>query len=147
MNVAQYKKKLKNFSVESSIEKSVLSSSDEIENLNRLSLSKGLNSRGKIVGYYSFFTQSWAKKNKTNKPKIAGSKYNFDWTGSFINGIFITYKNNIITFMSSGMGLAKKSRFINKNNLLGLNKSQSKEVNYVIVLPKLQNYFKKHLSK
>ena len=88
-----------------------------------------------------------AKKLKPNKPKTANTKYNFDWTGSFINGIFITYEDYKIKFKSRGMGGSKKSVFITNNKLLGLLDVQSKIVNNDILTPALRNLFKSHLEK
>ena len=147
MNVVEYKKRLKSFNVESNIKKASEENFEEIINLNRVNLSKGLNSLDKEVGNYSSFTASWAKKLKPNKPKIAGSKYNFDWTGSFINGIFITYEDSKIKFSSTGMGNAKKTRFITSKKLLGLSNTKEKIVNNSILLPTLRKLFKSHISK
>ena len=147
MNVVQYQKKLKSFNVESNIKKAVKESSEEITNLNKISLDKGLNYENNVVGKYSSFTAAWAKKLKPNKPKIAGSKYNFDWTGSFINGIFITYEDYKIKFSSKGMGNAKKTRFITSKKLLGLSDVQGKVINNSILTPTLRKLFKSHISK
>ena len=147
MNVVQYQRKLKSFNVESNVKKSVKESSEEIVNLNKVNLNKGLNSVDKVVGRYSSFTAGWAKKLKPNKPKIFGSLYNFDWTGSFINGIFITYENYKIKFSSIGMGGAKKTRFIKENKLLVRSKIKGKIINEVILTPILRRYFKSHIDK
>tara|TARA_R110000803_G_scaffold179014_1_gene241439 strand:- start:13 stop:456 length:444 start_codon:yes stop_codon:yes gene_type:complete len=147
MNVVQYQKKLKSFNVESNIKKAVKESSEEITNLNKVSLDKGLNYEDKIVGRYSAFTAAWAKKLKPNKPKVLGALYNFDWTGSFINGIFITYEDSKIKFSSRGMGNAKKTRFITSKKLLGLSNVQGKIINEVILTPILRKLFKSHISK
>lgn len=147
MNVVQYKKRLKTFKVESNIEKAVKESSEEITNLNKVSLDKGLNYEDKEVGRYSLFTAAWARKLKPNKPKLLGTLYNFDWTGAFINGIFITYESSKIKFSSKGMGNAKKTRFITNKKLLGLSDVQGKIVNEVILTPILRKLFKTHISK
>ena len=147
MNVVQYQRKLKSFNVESNVKKSVKESSEEIVNLNKVNLNKGLNSIDKVVGRYSSFTAGWAKKLKPNKPKIFGSLYNFDWTGSFINGIFITYENSKIKFSSRGMGGAKKTTFITSKKLLGLSDVKGKMINEVILTPILRKLFKSHISK
>ena len=147
MNVVEYKKRLKSFNVESNIKKAVKESSEEITNLNKISLDKGVNYENNVVGKYKFVTELYAKKWKPNKPKITGSKYNFDWTGSFINGIFITYENYKIKFSSKGMGDAKKTDFIINKKLLGLSDVQGKVINEVILTPILRKLFKSHISK
>jgi hypothetical protein len=147
MNVAQYQRRLKSFKVEANIEKAVKNNSEEIVNLNRLNLSKGLNSLDKIVGRYSSFTAAWAKKFRPNKPKTFGSLYNFNWTGFFINGIFITYENSKIKFSSTGIGGAKKTRFIKNNELLGLSDAKGKIINNNILLPALRKLFTSHINK
>jgi|TARA_R110001632_G_scaffold14131_1_gene47850 hypothetical protein len=147
MNVVQYQKRLKSFKVEESIKKSAKENSEEIINLNKVNLSKGLNSLDKIVGRYSSFTAAWAKKLKPNKPKKFNSLYNFDWTGSFINGIFITYEDSKMKFSSRGMGGAKKTRFIKNNKLLGLSDAKGKIINNSILIPTLRKLFKSHINK
>ena len=147
MNVVQYQKRLKSFKVEESIKKSAKENSEEIVNLNKVNLSKGLSYEDKVVGRYSAFTAAWAKKLKPNKPKILGTLYNFDWTGSFINGIFITYENSKIKFSSRGMGNAKKTTFITSKKLLGLSDVKGKMINDVILTPILRKLFKSHISK
>ena len=147
MNVIQYKRRLKSFKVDANIKKAIKQNSDEIINLNKINLDKGLNYENRVVGYYKERTAQFAKKLKPNKPKTANTKYNFDWTGSFINGIFITYEDYKIKFKSRGMGGSKKSVFITKNKLLGLLDVQSKIVNNDILTPALRNLFKSHLEK
>jgi|TARA_B110000285_G_scaffold930_1_gene1006 hypothetical protein len=147
MNVVQYKRRLQSFNVETNIEKAVKESSEEITNLNKISLNKGLNYEDKEVGRYKFATAAWAKKLKPNKPKVFNSLYNFDWTGAFINGIFITYQDSKIKFSSRGMGNAKKTGFITRNKLLGLSDVQGKIINEVILTPILRKLFKSHISK
>mgnify|MGYP003636399037 FL=1 len=147
MNVSQYKKRLKTFSVEKNVEKVVKRSSKEIIELNKVNLSKGLNSYGTVVGRYSFFTLRYAKLLKPKKPKQVGGLYNFYWTGRFIKGIFITYIDNKIVFKSKGMGYIRKSRFINDNKLLGVTEKQSSDINYKILSPKLQQLFQKHIGR
>jgi hypothetical protein len=146
MNTTQYKKRLKSFSVENSIEKSIKKSSKEIIKLNVDNLDKGLNSNGAVVGTYSFFTIRYAKKFKPRKPKVVGSRYNFYWTGAFIKGIFLTYQGQKIKFQSKGMGFKRKTRFITNNQLLGVTSIQGQKINYGILAPKLQSYFKKHIG-
>lgn len=147
-NVARYKQRLKAFNVPKEVEKVVKSNKVEIIGLNKSNLAKGLNSNDRIVGVYSVFTSSHAKKNpKPNKPKLPGSHYNFNWTGKFINGMFIKYTPNKISFLSKGMGLTKKTRFITKNKLLGLSDKRSISMNYKILTPGLSQAFKRHLSK
>jgi len=147
MNVVQYKRRLQSFNVETNIEKAVKESSEEITNLNKISLDKGVNYENNVVGKYKFVTELYAKKWKPNKPKITGSKYNFDWTGAFINGIFITYQDSKIKFSSRGMGNAKKTDFIINKKLLGLSDVQGKIINEVILTPILRKLFKSHISK
>jgi hypothetical protein len=145
-NVVDYKRRLKAFDVDRNVKKAIKEGSWEIINLNKKNLSKGLNSFDKIVGTYSSYTQAWARKQKPNEPKIAGSTYNFNWTGAFINGIFITYENNKINFHSTGMGLTKKSLFIKTNELLGVSENKKNIINYDILAPYLRRYFKIHIG-
>jgi hypothetical protein len=148
-NVARYKQRLRAFAVEKEVGKIVRKNKNDIIKLNKDNLSKGLNSEDQLVGTYSTYTQAWAfrKGKEANTLKIAGSNYNFNWTGKFIKGIFITYENNKIKFFSKGMGLTSKTRFITNNNLLGVSKKGAKIINEDVVKPNLQNSFKAHLNK
>jgi len=148
-NVIDMKRRLKAFNVDKQVEASVKDSAWQIIELNEINLSQGLNKNDKLVGTYSTFTERWAKtaKRKPNEPKTAGSAYNFNWSGDFINGIFITYKNNKIDFFSKGMGLTEKSFFITSNHLLGISKKYYDTMRYDILAPRLQTRFKNHIVK
>jgi len=148
-NVARYKQRLRAFNVEKTVNSIVRKNKKEIIKLNKDNLDKGLNSEDLLVGSYSTYTQAWAfrKGKEANTLKIAGANYNFNWTGKFIKGIFITYENNKIKFFSKGMGLTSKTRFITNNNLLGVSKKGAKVINNDIIQPNLQDSFKNHLNK
>jgi len=147
-NVARYKQRLRAFNVERETAKAVRRESFWIVEMNKQNLDKGLNSLDKLVGVYSPFTAAWAKKDPIpNMNKSVGSPYNFNWTGKFINGLFIKYENDVITFSSKGLGLTSKSRFIKTNQLMGLSKKRGREMNYKILAPALRESFVKHLNK
>jgi len=147
-NVLDYKRRLSSFHVEKNISKAVKEGAWQIIDLNKINLAKGLNSKGRLVGTYSVVTQNYARKGRRpNESKKAGTTYNFNWTGAFINGIFITYKNDKISFSSTGLGLSKKNFFILSNDLLGVEKNRNELINYDILAPRLRRYFKTHIGK
>ena len=148
-NVIDMKRRLRSFNVEKQTEKSVKEGAWQIIELNKINLEQGLNRDGKLVGTYSPFTERWARtsKRKHNESKTAGSAFNLNWTGDFINGIFITYGNHKIEFFSKGMGLTKKSFFITSNKLLGISKKYYNIMRNDIIAPRLQTKFKSHLGK
>jgi len=61
--------------------------------LKAFQLAKGEDSFGNVVGTYSPYTQSYADKDNTRKDKVAGSPYNFDWSGETFDFLKIASVN------------------------------------------------------
>lgn len=148
-NVVNYMRRLRSFNVEKETDRIIKRSNRQIIEINQINLDKGLDYENDLVGTYSAFTQLRASTSKIrpNQSKNAGEPYNFDWTGDFINGIYITYKNNEIKFFSRGLGGAEKRRFILNNKLLGVSEEGSKIINFDIIMPQLQTSFKNKMNK
>jgi hypothetical protein len=131
------------------VDKVVKENTQEIIDVNEIQLDEGVNYEDNIVGTYANATQNIAETEspKPNKSKEAGAIYNFDWTGDLIKGIFISYRNNVISFDSRGKGDALKKAWIENNKLLGTTDKGAWEINYLIILPDLQKAINKILSK
>lgn len=111
-------------------------------------LSLGLNSNHKIVGRYSKETQRiyYDQMNKSNgkavrKPKIAGSPYNFDWTGELFETLNV--KGNVprksFDFFSASGKLELLEREYN-TKLGELSEQNNYILNTELLIPKLQEY-------
>lgn len=100
-----------------------------------------VNSNPIFKGRYSLYTQIIAKN--TVAPKNAGDLYNFAWTGDFLSGMYVDFKNNgTYSIFSNGMGTAEKlSFFKGYNNLFGLTDKNEK-----IIRDKIRVDLKKYLK-
>ena len=147
-NVNDYKRRLRAFNVEKTTAKIIKNQQQEIIGINQDRLSfDGKNYEGKITGTYAIETQSAARISNAIRPKTSGSAYNFEWTGDFFNGMYLTYERNRIKILSKGMGLTEKSHFITSNKALGFSDKEVKIINDELIKPSLQTSFKNHLSK
>lgn len=87
--------KLKTFMLLETIGEIVLEYEDFVLFLQQKQLSAGVNSDDNAVGVYTNFTQYISENYqeygtvKPIKPKIAGEKYNFEWSGKYFKGMFI----------------------------------------------------------
>lgn len=149
MNTLEYLNKLKLVKVNALTRVIVKKNTFQIVQLNQIALDKGRDYEKSLVGVYAEATASWAKSphHLANQPKEAGAIYNFDWTGALINGIYITYKNNIIRYESRGEGAGDKLRFVDDNKLIGVSDDDAEIINFEIILPQLQIAIKKILRK
>jgi hypothetical protein len=142
-NVLDYIKILKSIGSKSSIDSIVSDviqkNKSQIIDINLINLDSGLDNKDRIVGTYLPTTQARAEDAliKPNQSKIAGQPFNFDWTGQFINRIYITYRSNKIKFLSRGMGDSEKRTFIETNNLLGVSQKGSDIINNEIIRPQV----------
>lgn len=149
-NVVRYMQRLRTFNVEAETTKIINKSRDQIEDVNREALDFGKDFHGKTVGTYSGNTELIAKastRNPPNRSKNAGSPYNFNWTGAFMDGIFITYESHTINFFSKGLGDTKKTAWILNRDLLGVSDKDADFINYEIIMPRLQWAFKNKMNK
>jgi len=136
--------KLKGVNITSLTATVIKENKNQIVQVNQIALDKGENYLGQTVGLYSKSTELISKESPTpNKPKIAGSPYNFDWSGNLLERMFITYSNSKIKFDSRGKGDNQKQLFVSINRLLGVDENGEKIINFEIILPGLQKKFKK----
>lgn len=120
----------------------------QIIDINKIALDRGYNYKDQIVGVYTTATEliSGEPNNIPREPKTAGSPFNFDWTGRFIDGIFITYTRDMIIFDSRGKGGGTKLEFVDNNYLLGVSDNGADIINFEIILPQYQKEVKKILN-
>jgi len=148
VNVNNYLAKLRTFNVEKETATAIKKQNRQIVEINQINLDKGLDNQDGLVGLYSAATAEIAKSNpKPNQSKEEGQPFNFDWTGAFLNGMYIVYRNNKITFLSKGMGSGEKKSEIIKNKLLGVSEKGAEIINNDIIKPMLQTSFKNHIRK
>lgn len=69
-----------------------------ILDIQKIRLSKGLDTSGKVIGTYSFSTELIAKFENPLEPKKFGEPYNFEWTGEFFKGMQLIFKKNEAVF-------------------------------------------------
>jgi len=149
MNTLDYLNKLKTVNVNALTRVIVKKNTFQIVELNKVALDKGKNYDDTIVGTYSLNTELIAKdsKPKPNQEKAEGAIFNFDWTGALIDGIYITYKNNIIRYESKGKGDSMKRSWVESKRLIGVSDDDAEIINFEIILPQLQLAIKKILTK
>ena len=147
-NVNNYLAKLKTFNVEKQTAIAINKQNRQIIEINQINLDKGLDYEDDLVGTYLNTTAKIAKSDpKPNMSKVEGQPFNFDWTGAFLNGMYIVYRNNKINFLSKGIGSWKKMNFITSNKLLGVSEKGAEIINNDIIKPALQISFKSHISR
>ena len=61
--------------------------------LKAFQLTKGLDSLGNVVGTYAARTQGFADKEGARKDKVAGSPYNFEWSGETFDNLKVASVN------------------------------------------------------
>lgn len=100
-----------------------------------------VNSNTIFKGRYSLYTQLVAKN--TIAPKVAGDLYNFAWTGNFLIGMYVDFKNNgTYSIFSNGMGTGGKLAFFKGySTLFGLTDKNEK-----IIRDKIKVDLKKYLK-
>jgi len=62
--------------------------------LKSFQLTKGLDANGKVIGTYSVNTPSYIDpSNEPRQDKIPGAPYNFEWTGSLFDKMFMHFED------------------------------------------------------
>lgn len=119
-----------------------------------LQLSQGKDWTGKVVGVYKPRTQDFYAQNPTKRPrkeKIAGAPYNFDWTGSFIEGIYIKTNNDESYDIMTRDGKlqllnSEFSKYRSWNvDLLRLTEKHNRMINDTVILPLVYKYILNNL--
>lgn len=101
-----------------------------------------INTNKKFTGFYTMAT------HLINPKKTAGSLYNFFETGAFLSGFQVNLDNSLtkVNIFSNGTGSGQKADFFRGyKNIFGLDKQQSYELNYNIILPELNKFINKYL--
>lgn len=154
VTVLDYINKLKSINVDTITATVINQNTEQIIDINQKNLDVGLNSNDVLVGTYENVTgliaqelQLLADPRAPKKDKLPGAEYNFYWTGRLYDGIFITYRNNVIHFDSRGKGSGEKLTFVTGNKLLGVSQINAEKINFDIILPDFQNEIKKILCK
>ena len=109
--------------------------------LKKEQLGKGLNSKGKPLtslkgnGFYAKSTELFAKEPpKPRKPKEAGKRYNFEWTGGTFDNMFMHFEDEKSYSLFSK---DKKASFLEEEygDIFTLTKKNNKQVNDEILRP------------
>lgn len=122
---------------------------DVLKILKEEQLNKGIDSSGKVVGVYSPITEqiSFEKQllgNSPRKPKIAGQPYNFEDTGSFLDGFDMMFED-----MKSYSLFSRdsKAEFLKEKygDIDTLTKQNNERVNQEILRPEMFEVFVQRL--
>lgn len=115
-------------------------------------LGLGYNSRGRRLkhsegsGYYAPETENyWAKANPPIKEKNTGEPYNFEWSGSFFEGMIIKQSENSYSIWS----IDGKTEMLQRiyGDILTLTKENNYWINKNIIEPELYKYVLENLFK
>jgi hypothetical protein len=101
-----------------------------------------INTNKKFTGFYTMST------NLLHENKRAGTLYNFFETGAFLSGFQVYLDNSLtkVNIFSTGTGSGEKADFFRGyKNIFGLDKHQSYELNYKIILPELNKFINQYL--
>lgn len=124
----------------------VMRNENKIIQLNTAQFEDGMGSDNRpLNNKNSIFTGHY----KYSKPfKDAGNLYDFYVTGSFLGGLQLEMKSNLVQFdiFSTGTGSGKKHDFFaGYTNLYGLDTESERILNYEIIKPQLLTWIKKYL--
>lgn len=134
----------------SQTENIIYNNENKIVQLNTSQFDKGKGSDGNVIknsnplfdGTYSILT------NLLNPSKKAGSLYDFNNTGDFLNGMQIEVNASIskIKIFSTGTGSGDKSVFFSGyTNLFGLDNKNTEYLNDKIIMPELKKFINQYL--
>lgn len=109
-------------------------------------LNDGLNSSGTVVGTYSAVTAALADLSRPRKPKVAGQPYNFEWTGDFVDGLYLFFED---VFSYSIFSTDEKAAFLvdKFGDIVTLTDENNDRVNFEILIPGLTIWFFDELKK
>lgn len=138
--IAQFSQRLSRIANRELLIELLLKAIDETQkiaiSLQRQQLEEGYNSEEKEIGRYSKATELIYQQEGriSNQPKVAGELFNFDDTGSFLDGLKLEFTSSEVLFTSSD----SKTDELNfkYRNIFGLDPTNLK--NYIMnaVLPK-----------
>lgn len=115
-----------------------------IIDLNQIQLSQGENIFGASLGVYSERTEEIARRESTREPKIAGRPYNFEWTGSLFDNMYIVFTTNTADIFSRD----PKAAFLEDDygEIFGLNEKNMTELVTEKALPLILEIICKRLQ-
>ena len=110
---------------------------------------KGIGTDGNILGVYSRATEEITQGvTGTGHPKRAGEPYNFYDTGSMFKSFDLGLQRGSFTIFNTSNSLKE---FIDKtgipeNRIIGLPKDDQLRVNYKMIAPLLNDFFRRNIS-
>lgn len=114
-------------------------------------LDRGLNAGGNVVGKYKTITEAYADDDREasggvypRKDKEPNTPYNFDWFGSFKDGIYVKLNNDegfdILT-RDGKVGILE----LQYGKLLKLTEEHNDQVNNQVIFPALGKYISENI--
>lgn len=116
----------------------------DIVRLNKERLSGGEDLDGSIYGVYTEGTQEFAQTENPRKPKVAGTAYNFEWTGGLFDGMYLIIEEDYIEVWSKD----KKAALLNIEfpGIFGLQDQQLAQLLQQKVYPIFMGELRKQLG-
>ena len=106
----------------------------------------GMKSSGAVAGRYAPSTPDYiGDNNKPREAKIPGTPYNFDWSGGFVENLFIKTEKEGFEILSRDA--VQKILEKNYGKLTALTEKHNKIINEEIILPNLYKYIIESASK
>ena len=157
MTVREYiaKAKVVQTSVKGYVDDIAIMKEDEIINLNVTQMQSGLGTNNQRLQYpfedysgkYTPRTIAESLRKPTVLPKSVGAFYNFGASGDFLTNfkVRITAENKLEVY-STGVGTGNKNILLTKTQYMyGLNKEDTRKLNYEIIYPELMKFIKQYL--
>jgi hypothetical protein len=124
---------------------------DVIRILKEEQLSEGIDSKGKVVGTYSYLTKQYADEElqasggrTPRKDKTPGQPYNFEWSGGLFDNFYMHFedKESFSLFSQD-----EKANFLEKEygDIFTLTKSNNERINQEILRPEMYDEIIKRL--
>lgn len=147
-NIAQFQKAIQPLLNPSYLEKILFDEIRRFENIfvnqQKAQLNEGLSYKGKIFGEYSQATEEIAKNENPRKPKIAGQPFNFEYTGSFFDGMELQVFQDRAEFWSTD---SKTPMLVAKyDDLFGLTPERFSKIFDRVIFPAFMNEIRKTIS-
>lgn len=115
-------------------------------------LAKGLRSDGKIAGTYAPNTPNFAEQDRQasggrfpREDKVRGFPYNFDWTGSFKDGIYVKVNDDDGFDILTRDGKLAILEQMAKGRLLKLTEEHNTLINEKIIMPAISKFISQNL--
>ena len=148
--ILQFQQKLRKIADEKYLEQLALEQLKKFENdlvkLNKERLSGGEDLDGNILGVYKKSTQEFARTSEPSprQDKIAGTNYNFEWTGGLFDGMYLRVNNDYLQLFSKDQ---KTPLLITKyKDLFGLQPEQLAKLVRETVYPEIMKQIRLKLE-